>query len=155
MNFANKLKAQDAMIFARENLINKYKVVDTCCMETNKSDDGWVVTHQFLNEADKLTQEGYLFTDFNVLYVAGECKEIVPDFDFMSGVQEEYRSFMSKKFGEQYEERLEAMLAEAEKIMARFEEIDKDTAEKQDEEELTSTQNAEETSTTEEFSQVR
>lgn len=120
MSYIEKLQAKDIMVFARKNVINKFKKLQTLDMETEKVQQGWLVNHNYLAQSGKKAQEGFLFTDFSVLYMAGTEDKNVPDFDFMSKVQDEYREYMCEKIGSAYATKLAEMEAEAEEIMSQF-----------------------------------
>ncbi len=120
MSFIEKVAEKDIMLFARKNLIGKYKELNTLCMQSERVKSGWFVEHRFEDEAGFVAKEGYFFVDFAINYVAGQSQDATPSREYWQSIQQVYRDFMTEQFGTEYTEVLDRNKAKAEAIMANY-----------------------------------
>ncbi len=120
MNYIDKLNATSVLIFAGENLINKYKKLNTYSVRVEKEKECWIVEHRFFDELNKLRKEDFVFTNYYIHYSCSYPCEQVPTFEFLSEVQGKYRALMCELNGKDYADKLAKEEAEAEEIMAMF-----------------------------------
>lgn len=120
MNYIEKLSATSVLIFAGENLINKYKKLNTRSVKAEREQQCWIVEHRFFDELGELKKEDFVFTDFNIHYSCSKPSEQVPTFEFLDNAQEKYRALMCELNGKEYADKLAELEAEAEEIMAMF-----------------------------------
>ena len=113
MNFSGRVSETDIILFAKDNLVGKYKKLRTFSIESERTKSGWFVEHKFRGENGKYFNEGYIFGDFAVIYVAGCESEAIPSSEYWQSVQQTYRDFMIKQFGNEYVEALNQFKADA------------------------------------------
>jgi len=102
MKFIDKVSSADIELFAKCYLIGKNAKLNTLNLQVEFLKGGWFVEHNFKADNGKIAKEGYLFSDFSVVYFVGECNEVVPNNVYMCGVQGKFHAFMSSRFGREY-----------------------------------------------------